>query len=391
MSWKLQFLSIAMISGLMAMLASPEVSAQESEPEGPPSPWLLTPLLSVDPKLGTNVGGLAAYLRRFDDDSPISMMGGAVSYSNTDSLVSGMFADLYWGADHHRFVGGAAYGNIKNEYDDFLGTGRTVETVDDLRSLFLRYRYRFWGNWFIGGQLIRTNYQIDFPPSQVVMDQQVGYLGFNSTGAGLVLEMDGRNHIRTPTEGNYFLIDTVSYHSGEAGSGISADESQLEDLLPDDSLLGRDGEFDVLRATYSHYSGLGHWFTENAAPEVVLAIRAFGRWTNDAPLSGFSSVSMPGYTRGNYLGENYSDIQFDLRMPIGKRWGVVLFGGIGCLYGDPIAANESSSGCSENAYPGVGAGISWLIKPESGVILRAEAAKGTGDNSALYLRFGHPF
>jgi len=380
-----------MLLGLAAMLASPVVTAQNSEAEGPPSPWLLTPLLSVDPKLGTNVGGLAAYLRRFDEESPISMMGAAISYSNTDSLVSGMFADLYWGGDHHRLVGAAAYGDIKNEYDDFLGSGRTVETVDDLRSVFLRYRYRFWGNWFVGGQLIRTNYQIDFPPNQVVIDQQVGYLGFNSTGAGLVLEMDGRNHIRTPTQGNYFLIDTVSYRSGEAGAGIAADESRLDDLLPDDSLLNRDGEFGVLRATYSHYSPLGHWLTESAAPEVVLAIRAFGRWTDDAPLSGFSSVSMPGYTRGNYLGENYSDIQFDLRMPVSARWGIVLFGGIGCLYGDPIAANDSSSGCSDNAYPGIGAGVSWLIKPESGVILRAEAAKGIGDNSALYLRFGHPF
>ena len=38
------------------------------------SPWLLTPLLSVDPKLGRNVGALAAYTLRFDDDSPVSML-----------------------------------------------------------------------------------------------------------------------------------------------------------------------------------------------------------------------------------------------------------------------------------------------------------------------------
>ena len=64
MSWKLQFLSIAMISGLMAMLASPEVTAQESEPEGPASPWLLTPLLSVDPKLHRDTAWARDFIRR---------------------------------------------------------------------------------------------------------------------------------------------------------------------------------------------------------------------------------------------------------------------------------------------------------------------------------------
>ena len=117
-------------------------------------------------------------------------------------------------------------------------------------------------------------------------------------------------------------------------------------------------------------------------------MQAFGRWTKDAPISGFSSVLIPGYTRGNYLGENYNDIQLDLRMPLTRRWGAILFAGVGCLHG---AALSTESSCSDNVYPGVGAGLSWLIKPESGVILRAEVAKGTGDNSAMYLRFGHPF
>ena len=41
--------------------------------------------------------------------------------------------------------------------------------------------------------------------------------------------------------------------------------------------------------------------------------------------------------------------------------------------------------------PRWGGGISYLLKPETGIVVRAEVAKGSGDNSALYLRFGHPF
>ena len=77
---------------------------------GSESPWLLTPLLSVDPKLGRNVGALGAYTLRFDEDSPASMIGAAVTYSSTDSYVGGLFADLYWQGDRNRLSMGAGFG-----------------------------------------------------------------------------------------------------------------------------------------------------------------------------------------------------------------------------------------------------------------------------------------
>ena len=121
----------------------------------------------------------------------------------------------------------------------------------------------------------------------------------------------------------------------------------------------------------------------------TLALEVKNRLTDDAPLSGYSSISLPGYTKGNYLGQNYSHLQFDLRLPLGQRWGAVVFGGVGCLYGDGIGGDGIS--CGENSYPALGAGVSYLIKAHSGIVVRAEVAKGSGDNSALYLRFGHPF
>ena len=40
----------------------------------------------------------------------------------------------------------------------------------------------------------------------------------------------------------------------------------------------------------------------------VFALQMKGRFTEDAPLSGFSSVSLPGYTMGNYLSEDYAHL-----------------------------------------------------------------------------------
>ena len=127
----------------------------QQTPDEPPQqaqPFPVSPLLG-DPKLGRNLGGMAAYLHRFDDASPVSMVGVGATYSNTDSLVGGLFGDLYWGEDHHRLT--ASWCTATSIMSmTFLGTGLTVDTVDQLQSIFLRYRYQVWGNWFAGAQFV---------------------------------------------------------------------------------------------------------------------------------------------------------------------------------------------------------------------------------------------
>lgn len=40
--------------------------SNEAAPAAKTKPWLITPTLSDDPKLGANVGGLIAYLKKLD-------------------------------------------------------------------------------------------------------------------------------------------------------------------------------------------------------------------------------------------------------------------------------------------------------------------------------------
>jgi hypothetical protein len=349
------------------------------------SPWLLAPLLSVDPKLGRNVGALGAYTLRFDEDSPASMVGAAVTYSSTDSYVGGLFADLYWQQDRNRLSMGAGFGKIKNDYDDFLGLGTNVKTVDNFDALFLRYLRRIGDSpWFIGGLLLNSNYQIDFPPRSGGIVDQIGYLGFEATGAGIVLNFDTRDDVRNPTSGSFASVYNVAYRGSD-------DEAIVDPILPglDEPILSSgegDADFDVYHAEARTYLHLDLGFTGSGS---TLALELKNRWTDDAPVSGYSSISLPGYTKGNYLGQNYSHLQFDLRLALGQRWGAVVFGGFGCLYGEGLGS--ASISCSDNSYPALGAGVSYLLKEESGIVVRAEVAKGSGDNSALYLRFGHPF
>ena len=108
--------------------------------EGERSPWLFVPLLSSSPKLDTAAGMMVGYLHQFDEGSRPSLFTLSGKYTTSESLITSAFAKTSFGADHHRIVGGVILGDINNSYEDYLGTGRALETNDNFRSAFLRYR-----------------------------------------------------------------------------------------------------------------------------------------------------------------------------------------------------------------------------------------------------------
>jgi hypothetical protein len=327
-----------------------------TEPAGDESPWLLTPTVSADPKLGSTVGVVAGYIHAFDAASTPSLVTTFATYSDSDSYVGGLYGDLYFSADKHRMQAGYINGRIRNEYDDFLGTGISARTEDNIESLFLRYLHRLSGDWYLGGQFIMSDYVVGADGIFDKILEQIGLTGFKSNGIGIVLDYDSRDQVRNPQRGQHLVAHNVAYRES----------------------LGGEESFDALQLNYSYYLpfGDGH----------VLATNARGRWTDDAPLSGYSSLNMRGYTRGNYLDEHYSHLNLDARFHIYQRWGASLFGGIGCLY-----AKTSDCGDSEARYPMIGAGLIFSLKPDAGIVIRLEFAKGKSDNEAYYLSLGHPF
>ena len=114
----------------------------------------------------------------------------------------------------------------------------------------------------------------------------------------------------------------------------------------------------------------------------MLALQLKGRFTDDAPLSGYSSVSLPGYTMGNYLSRHYSHVLLEGRFPLTGKLGLIAFGGVGCQFGEDITGKSLS--CSDATYPSLGVGVSYMLKEEASVLIRLEIAKGKSDNEALY-------
>ena len=331
-------------------------------------PWLITPTLSADPKLGANVGGLVAYLKKLDAESTPSMTGLSVSYSDTDSMTGALFSQLYWKADTRRLSLLAAGAEINNEYDDFLGTGQTVETQDNVHTFGFRYLHRLRpGGWFVGIQGISTNYAVGADGILDSMLNQIGLSGFDAAGLGLVFQHDTMNNQRDPSGGHLHTLHNFAYRES----------------------LGGETSFDVGYADLRWYRSIERFSVDKSGRSPVIAIQLKGRFTADAPLSGYSSVNLPGYTMGNYLSRHYSHVLVDARIPLKGKLGLVAFGGVGCQFGEDIAGRDLS--CGDATFPSVGVGVSYLLKAEASVLIRLEIAKGKSDNEALYLRFGHSF
>ena len=359
---------------MLTLLFSLQALAK-SEKKSPESPWLITPLLSVDPKLSSSIGALGGYLYMFDSESPSSMFGLSANYSDTKSWTAAAFAKTYFDKDSQRITAAFARGEIRNDYDDYLGTGLEVKTKDELEFFIFRYSHQIFRHWYLGVQVLNSHYQILgldqlWVNANNIVTEPPGFggkdsiFGFDSIGVGLIIENDSRNDQRAASAGHYFLMHNIAYRES----------------------FGGDENFDTLDMRYTHYWSHG----ENN----VLALNFSGRWTKDAPPSGYSSVFTKGYTRGQYLAPYLTSLELDYRRKFTKHWGMTAYAAIACLYGEAEFSDSNEKlNCSskENLYPSAALGVSYALKPEENIVLRAEAAAGKNNNHGVYLSFGHPF
>jgi hypothetical protein len=337
--------------------ASQNPPEQASRGDNKESPWLVLPTFSSSPKLGTSLGAMVSYLHYFDEQSKVSMFAVNALYTSTDSAVGALIVKTSSGADHHRVTALAAGGLIKNDYNDFLGTGKPLKTEDDLQALVGRYLYRTKSDWFVGVQALLTNYQII---GQTALDDQVlnvlGLTGFRSGGIGVAAQHDSRDNEYSPANGWYLSLNNIAYRDWLAG----------------------DDNFDVYRLDTKV-------FWEHGGGQ-VFALRQNNQWTVDAPPSAYAPVVIRGYKMGQYLGRYMSSLEGEERLRLAPRWGATVFAGMACLYGD---GNDCTD--SENRYPSYGAGLQYVVKPRERMVVSLEYAQGKSDNYGVYLQFGYGF
>jgi hypothetical protein len=321
------------------------------------SPWLVVPILSLDPKLGTSLGAMAGYMHYFDEKSQVSLLAASAQWTSTGSVIGGLFGKASWAEDQQRLVAGVMGGYVKNDYDDYLGTGVPLHSDSDLSMVIARYLYRVKDNWFLGGQFINANFSMS---GQDPFDQQIldvlGMKGFTSGGVGLVAYHDSRDIEASPTRGWVLNMNNLAFRSA----------------------FGGDQDFDTYRADYK-----GFWSHGDGN---VLAVRQYNQWTVDAPPEALASVRLRGYKQGQYLGKNMSSIEAEERYRWAERWTSTFFLGVACTYGAGKDCFDSA-----NAYPNVGAGIQYVIKRKEGIVLNLEYAAGKDGNYGVYMKMGYSY
>lgn len=315
---------------------------------------MLAPLVSSNPKLGQSVGGLVAYATAFDPLSRVSLFGLMAQYTSTDSIVAAAFARTSFTADRQRLVVLAVLGTIKNDYEDYLGTGQPLKTDDDLKTVAARYLFRAKGDWFVGSQFNAANYQVlGAAPEDDLALETLGVAGFNSAALGAVVMHDSRDNEDMPSRGWYLNLNNLAYREA----------------------LGGSSSFDAYRADLKLFlpHGGGH----------VLAFRQFNWFTHDAPAGGQATVILRGYKLGQYLAPYMSSLETEERLSFGRRWGATLFAGVAGLYGTGVTPLE------RQVYPTWGAGFHFILKPDKHLLANLEYSQGVQDNRGIYLKFGY--
>jgi outer membrane protein assembly factor BamA len=349
-------LQCLMVGSLASAQVIAETNAAAEEDKKTESPWLIAPLLSANPKLDTAAGAMVAYIHKFDELSRTSLFGLQAQYSTSDSIVAGLFGRASFDEDHHRVTAGIVFGNVNNDYSNYLETGQTVDTQDRIRSAFTRYLYRIKGNLFIGLQGAFTNYElVGKSEADDTMLDNLGLVGYKSGGLGFSILYDSRDNDFKTTKGWYLNANSISYREAIAG----------------------DANFDIYRSDIRYFIPHGN--------NNVLGFRQRNQWSVDAPPGAYSPIYLRGYTPGEFLAQNMSSLEIEERLFVAERWTANLFAGIAFLYGD------GSSTLSDDSFPSAGLGIQYILKPKEGMVANLEYAQGQDDSHGLYLNMGYSF
>ncbi len=354
---EMRTLAFTILLAMAALACTVSARAQDAPPASPPSStaWLLVPLVSSSPKLGTSGGALVGFAKTFDPGSKVSLFGIMYQFTSTHSDVASAFARTSFGADHHRIALVGAFGLIKNNYQDYLGTGQPLQTNDDLRAFVGRYLYRAVGDWFFGVQGTATNYQVlGATTEDDLVLETLGVRGFKSAALGAVVMHDSRDSEDMPSRGWYMNLNNLAYREA----------------------LGGEDSFDAYRADFKLFlpHGRGH----------VLAVRQYNWLSHDAPAVAEATVILRGYKLGQYLAPYMSSLEAEERLSFGRRWGATIFTGAAGLYG-----TGSGLPLNRHFYPTFGAGLHFVVKPAQRLIANLEYAQGVEDNHGFYLKFGY--
>lgn len=339
---------------------------QPPEEQRPSYRLIPFPILVADPTNGTGLGGGLLALYRLNERSPRDSKTDIFVYvTNTRSWRLGIDQMLSFREDLFRSTTTARFGNVNNRFD-YRSLPSDVVYGEPMTLVTSNLTYNVVGRLYAGAsyRYSRTDYVFDegTEEEREFSERVLGRAGAAeaaSSGFGLIVGLDSRDHEYTPTTG---IHTDVQLHLFRRWSGSDDDYTTIESF-------------------FNHYRSIG--------TSQVLAIRF--RWRDayaDVPFNGqstFGGVDLRGYATGKYRGNGMVAGQAEYRFPVWKRVGGAIFGGLGRVYG---ASNTLGA---DETLPSAGAGIRFLLLKNRGANIGLDVAIGRDGNHGLYFHFGEAF
>ena len=260
-------------------------------------------------------------------------------------LEFGSYVDKFWGV-------GNRTADIENEdYDVRVFAGRFVLEGPTPVPFFTR-----------DGFVYDFSYRdiTDRKDNPYLDDSVAGSGGGITSGVGVDLVRDSRNHTFFPSTGGFHRLYFLWYNS----------------------ILGSDFNFLEIEVDLRRYFAV--------ASDQVIAVQAYGRFVPGSPpfyeLSALGGgTMMRGYFHGRYRDHHYAAAQVEYRTRVWWRLGAVVFAGVGDVFGS--TASEFSFANLKYSY---GFGLRFVFNRQEKINLRADFGFGR-DTRGVYFGLEEAF
>jgi len=290
-----------------------------------------------------------------DKISPPSVVGGAGLITNDGSSAFLVGAQLYMKENRYEVEAAFADGNLNyNLYGgDFLSglQGAKLPIRQDGRVFFGEAMRNVGHKLFIGPRVWIGNsvVRIREENNQVITPPDIG-LHTELVALGIIATRDTSSNRFYPTQGSFLNITGDFFTQG----------------------LGSKYSFQAYRFTFNKYVSLSE--------RQVLAYNAFVCLTGGSPpfygncIYGANN-ELRGYTAGRYLDRFMLATQLEYRQTLPKRFGFVLFGGLGGVIPGSDQPRKS------HFLPDIGTGLRYQLSKKYHVNLRVDVAQGNGSHT----------
>jgi hypothetical protein len=346
--------------GLLSVLSVVRLAGQvdTARADSQPRPYrgrlIALPYVSYSPQTKLQFGVAGGYQFKWpamsrDTATRASYMAASFAYTTKGQWIAFLGTSLYTPQSRWWYSGFVTAGYFPVFYYG-VGPRTTVADTNLMQNRFLRLEVkalRRAGRELYLGPYYRllSTFDVDWQfPARIASGLSGGYGGVNS-GLGATALLDGRNSSTTPTMGHYLQVDYL-LHSGVVGSDFDYSHLALDGRVYLPVRRARDV---IALAAYAEFNGT----------QVPIQAMAFlGNFT--------SQVVMRGVYLGRFRDRHQMVAQADYRGHLKGRFGYVVFGSTGNVFGRP------GTGLFDDLKFTYGAGLRFNLNPADPLNIRVD-------------------